>query len=168
MSEEKFFITGLMVSNELDIKEGIEIVNDELRTIKLSSHIYDFDFSDYYKEEFGEGLKKVILVGDKIQVDELSNIKNNSNSIEKQYRKDGGRTMNIDPGFITLSKLALYTTKNYSSSIPIDDKINCVLELIYHNGSFIPLNWTYPDFEDLIPFFNSVRENYIKRVDDNI
>jgi len=164
MKESKFFITALMASKKT-IKEAIRIVNDEMREIHLSSGIYDFNYTDYYSDEFGSDLKKVILIGGKIEIDELSTIKYRSIEIEADYSNKNRRTMNIDPGFLTLSNLVLYSTKEYSSSIPLNERINVVLELIYHGGSYQALEWTYPDYSALIPFFNTVREHYIKRVE---
>ena len=40
------------------------------------------------------------------------------------------------------------------------------LTLVFHRGSFRPLEWTYRDYSspEVIDFFNRERENYKKRI----
>jgi hypothetical protein len=167
MRENRYFICGLMIANTIDISKAIEIVNSKISRVFFTSNIYNFDYSTYYKNEFGDNLKKILLVGERLEIETLNSLKILSNKIETQYKIDDKRTINIDPGFMTLSKIVLYTTKKYAASIPINEEINAIIELVFENSSYQPLNWTYPDYSKLIPFFNSVRKNYIKRLKNN-
>lgn len=76
------------------------------------------------------------------------------------------RTINIDPGYVSLTKLVLFTTKNRSHRIYIDEGIYADLELQFSNKSFRALPWTYPDYKTdaYIEFFNSVRSAYLGQV----
>ena len=72
------------------------------------------------------------------------------------------RRVNIDPGYISLDKLVLFTTKNYSHRIYLNEGIYAEVTLKFERKSFVPLPWTYPDYKTLeyIDFFNKIRETY--------
>jgi hypothetical protein len=89
-------------------------------------------------------------------------IKLRTNRIENDHLQDGKRQINIDPGYISLERLVLATGKNYSHRIYLSKGIYVDLSLIFHKGSFVPLQWTYKDYAspENIAFFNNVRERY--------
>ena len=158
-------ISGLLYSSETLIKEVESILINEFGPIDLQSDVFPFNLTDYYVEELGEGiLRKYISFEKLIDIVRLPDIKIWTNEIEKNFSdKDSGkRKINIDPGYLTLSKMILATTKNYSHRIYLRDGIYAEVTLHYHNKSFTPWNWTYPDYklEKTINFFNKVREIY--------
>ena len=77
------------------------------------------------------------------------------------------RTVNIDPGYITLSKLVLASTKDYSHRIYIGKGIYAETTLRFIHGSFKPIDTTYPDYRTqlAIDFFNRTRD-FLKRDTD--
>ena len=89
-------------------------------------------------------------------------IKRTTNKIENGYLQDGKRQVNIDPGYISLERLVLATGKNYTHRIYLSKGIFADLTLIFHKGSFSPLQWTYEDYAspEIIAFFNDVRDRY--------
>ena len=72
--------------------------------------------------------------------------------------------VNIDPGYVTLSKLVLATTKDYSHRIYIGKGIYGEVTLQYTKGTFTPFPHTYPDYQTriAIEFFNQVRD-FVKK-----
>jgi hypothetical protein len=81
----------------------------------------------------------------------------------EQARSAGGRrTANIDPGYLLLERLVLATGKNYSHRIYIGRGIYADLTLIYRDGAYRALPWTYPDYagEPLRRFLTAVRRKY--------
>ena len=90
-----------------------------------------------------------------------------SNLIEKEFLEETeyglSRKVNIDPGYITLSKLVLASTKDFSHRIYIGKGIYAETTLRYVNGTFGAIDTTYPDYQTqlAIEFFNSCRE-YLK------
>jgi hypothetical protein len=70
-----------------------------------------------------------------------------------------GRTVNIDPGYVTLSKVILATTKDYSHRVYLRDGIFAEVTLYYKDGAFRPHVFTYRDYvePEAIKFFTRTR-----------
>lgn len=67
---------------------------------------------------------------------------------EQGFATNGRRTVNIDTGLITLENFLLATTKNYSHRVFIGEDIFADLTYQFVHGSFEPLPWCYPDYQD--------------------
>jgi len=107
-----------------------------------------FDHTDYYIEEMGSDLRRRIVAFRRfLDPADLAAIKLASNEMEEGRRDARGkRRVNIDPGFLAADKLVLATTKNYSHRIYLGRGIFADLTLLYRDGSYSPLEWTYPDY----------------------
>jgi hypothetical protein len=118
-----------------------------------------FTYTDYYREEMGEGLfRSWVSFHGFVEPDSLPQAKLTTNRIEEEFaRPDGTRTVNLDPGLIDEAKLILASTKNFAHRIYLGHGIYAEVTLIYREGSFRSLPWTYPDYADQRPFFEAVR-----------
>ena len=142
--------------------------------IDLESDVYPFTFTDYYDKEMGESLQKQIVSFERlIDKNELAAKKRRSNEIEEEFARGDGdswhRRVNIDPGYVTDSKLVLASTKNFSHRIYLGEGIFAEVTLRYVRvKGFEPFEWTYPDYRtDLLrSFFESVRQRYMEQVRD--
>ena len=56
------------------------------------------------------------------------------------------RSVNLDPGMLTLGRLMLASTKDNAQRIPLRDGIYAEITLLYRKGKFEALPWTYPDY----------------------
>ena len=133
----------------------------------LVSPIFDFHHTNYYEEEFGSDLKKMFFsFRDLKTLTNIYKIKLFTNRIENNFKTCSKRQVNIDPGFISHSKLALFTTKDYSHRIYLHDGIFAEVTLKYEQNSFAPWPWTYPDYKtkEYIEFFNKVRMLYCENM----
>lgn len=122
---------------------------------------YFSELTAYYRPEMGENLfKKFILLKDAVSLENAYQAKLQSNEWEKQFITDGRRSVNIDPGFLTLFNFSLLTTKGFSHRIYLAHGIWSELTLIYKGGRFVIQPWTYPDYqtEDALTFFSHFRE----------
>lgn len=129
----------------------------------FESDILDFVHTDYYHEEFGKDLKRQMLSFKKlISLKNIYKVKLRTSALERKFSKLGKRTVNIDPGYIDLSKLVLFSTKDYSHRIYLDNGIFSEVTLFYKDKSFNGWPWTYPDYgsKAYIDIFNSVRQIY--------
>jgi len=124
-----------------------------------------FDSTDYYFSEFGRPLERKLicfkrLVGRK----DIAGIKLKAIRIEDRLRRNGKRTVNIDPGYITEAKLVLLTTKDYTHRVHVGRCIFAESTLFFRDGTFNPWPWTYPDYarRELISYFNGVRDIYVE------
>jgi len=71
-----------------------------------------------------------------------------TNEIENQFLSDdGGRRINIDPGYLDSAKLVLVSTKNFSHRVYLDKGIYGEVTLIYSGDNFHPLPYTFPDYK---------------------
>jgi len=135
--------------------------------IDFESQILDFVHTDYYEKEFGKKLKRGFVSFQKlISPDELSAIKITTNKIEVRLSHQKLRRINIDPGYLDLSKLVLATTKDYKHRIYLSQGIWAEVTLFYQGNTFRPWEWTYPDYqtEAYTNIFNSIRKIYVEQV----
>ena len=162
-------VAGITFSENEVLKHTVTSLEDEFGQIEFKSAAFDFDMTDYYTTEMGENLSKIFCAfKNPIEPGVLPDIKLKTNEIELRFaRRDKEnplRTVNIDPGYITLSKLVLASTKDYSHRIFIGKGIYAETTLRFLHGSFMPIDTTYPDYRTplTIDFFNRARD-YFKR-----
>jgi hypothetical protein len=130
---------------------------------------YNFNHTDYYREEMGRNLKKRMISFEKlIKAENLPVIKITANNLEQEFSEDNKRRINLDPGYITPEKLILATTKDYSHRIYLNKGIFGDLHLTWQKHHFQPNSWTYPDYREhfILQFFEMVRENYLAQLGD--
>ncbi len=144
--------------------------------IDMESGFQPFDYTSYYRDEMGDGLKQILISFEKIILpDQLSNIKINSNKLELLFTTDGEslneaivkkRKVNLDPGYLTLSKFILASTKDGPSRIYLKQGIYAEITLRFMNSTYHPHEWTYQNYQTelYISFLNKVREQYKKDI----
>ncbi|OQY02449.1 MAG: GTP-binding protein [Desulfobacteraceae bacterium 4572_130] len=164
---KKPYKAKLIISIFMNTKE---IFNDILPFLKkyfgdidIISSWFDFNYTNYYYMEMGSPLfRRVIVFKDLIEQNILAEIKETTNFLEKKWKKKEKRKINIDPGFLVLSRFVLATGKDYSHRIYLGKRIYADLTLIYKNGKYRTLDWTYPDYahEKMINFLGKVRKKY--------
>lgn len=129
--------------------------------IDYESEIFDWNFTKYYNDELGENIKKKFIFFKKlINPDEIVKIKLETNKIEDKYSKNSKRKINLDPGYLTHSKVLLATAKDYSHKIYIGKGIYGDVVLTFRNKTFEPHVYTFRDFrtKEYIELFNKMRE----------
>ncbi len=160
-------ITGLLFT---DIEKYSAVKNSLSRlfgTIDFESEELDFTYTSYYNEEMGPGIKRAFLSFERlVDLENICGVKIKTNRIEKQTLKLGKRTINIDPGYLNLAKLVLFSTKDYSHRIYLDKGIFAESTLAYKDNSFDFWPWTYPDYKsaEYTNIFRSIRAIYKKQI----
>ena len=122
-----------------------------------------FDRTRYYEKEMGWPLRRrFVSFKPLIRPEAIVDIKLQTNELEKRSLQEGRRKVNIDPGYVALERLVLATGKNYTHRIHLLKGIYADLTLVFHQGSFQTLPWTYRDYADplVIGLFNDIREHY--------
>ncbi len=118
-------------------------------TVYRRSSPFLFSYSDYYEPEMGHPLVKEFVVYDGFfEVERAVAVKWQAMELEQQFSFSGRRRVNIDPGYLTLAKLVLTTTKNYDHRIYLGRGIYGDVQLRYRKGQFVFNPWTYPDYRD--------------------
>ncbi|MDD4956022.1 MAG: DUF4416 family protein [Candidatus Omnitrophica bacterium] len=134
------------------------------------SRMFPFDYTDYYEEELGGGLRRKLICFERnVDIASAPDIKIHTNRVEERLSRGGRRTVNIDPGYVTEAKLVLLTTKDYNHRIYVGKNIYAECTLHFRKGTFTPWPWTYPDYAsgDLVGYFNLVREIYMREIRNN-
>lgn len=122
----------------------------ETRFKKSFSYIPEFNpLAEYYSKEMGRPLSRIFFLTTELYPrDTLLEVKLESLKWENSWAQDEKRRVNIDIGFLSLENFLLATTKNYSHRVYLGQNIFADLTYYFHQGSFQPFNWTYPDFVD--------------------
>ena len=120
--------------------------------IDFETELWPFVSTDYYQAELGEDVKRqFVFFGELVSVERLAEIKRLTNDLEFRICDDlalphACRPVNIDPGYITLSKLVLASTKDHSHRICLQRGIYAEVTLRFHAGAWERWPWTYPDY----------------------
>jgi hypothetical protein len=153
------------------IDASIKEMEERFGSVDWVSEILPFDRTRYYEREMGWPLyRRFISFVKLIMPESIADIKLITNELEKAHLDKEKRTINIDPGYLTLERLVLATGKNYSHRVYLSKGIYADLTLIFHHGTFKPLSWTYPDYADerAISLFNRLRSEYLQRLREGV
>ena len=149
--------------------EALDAARDYIQNtwggVALVSPDYSFQETDYYEAAMGRDLiKRFYAVDHLADPAQLADWKLQSNRWEAAYAKmaavEESRPLNIDPGYLTLAKLVLATTKDHAHRIYLRDGIYAEVTLSYHQRRWRSHPWTFPDFrrEDYHSFLSQCRD----------
>ena len=154
-------ICAVTFAPDIDLDDVVFSLEGAYGLVDSRSSIIEFDHTDYYLAEMGPDLKKVLLGFDyPFKAENLWIAKKTANDIESIFARGGKRRVNLDPGYLETSKLVLASTKNFSHRIYLNEGIYAEVTLIFADGEFQKLPWTYPDYldEQFIEFLTKTRE----------
>jgi len=162
-------VVSLLTGDPALLAEVKGALSQEFGPIDLESELLPFDHTDYYAPEFGPGLERQIVTFEKlVDPGRLPYIKRWTNDLEGSLARDGKRRVNIDPGYISLGKLVLASTKNHAHRLYLGQGIYGESTLSYQRGHFRPWPWTYPDYagDAYSALFEQIRERYKAQLRD--
>lgn len=139
-------------SNNIElIEESLGMLEKIFGLIDMSSDYIPFDKTKYYEREFGKDLvRKIVFFENLISPENIVEVKLKSVSLEVKYTTDCKRKVNIDPGYLALSRVVLTTGKDYAHRIYLNKGVYADLTYIYKKGEgYISLPWTYPDYSSM-------------------
>ena len=131
------------------------------------SEVFDFPDAESYRETMGTGLKRQFFVCEERREQGcLGEVKRGAIELEKQIiaKRPGpvDRPINIDPGIINDCRIILASTKDYSHRIYRGAGIWEEITLMYRDGAYRELPWTYRDFKN--PGYHEFFEVFRNRV----
>lgn len=147
--------------------------------VQRESPRFAFVETRYYEPTMGSDLKKVFFTFQQpFDPERLVEIKLATNCWEEEYaalaknqaRFDGSaesktgpiptRPLNLDPGYLTLGKLVLASTKDFAHRIYLSRGIYAEVTLQYRHHRWEHHQYTFPDYrrEDYQKFFSECRE----------
>jgi hypothetical protein len=159
---------GFIYKDEDIVDKAIKVLKEKWGEIDLEAGPFPFDFTDYYEEEMGENLKKRFISFEALLTpDESYEWKLFTNSIEENFSEGGKRKVNIDPGYIDMAKVVLFSTKNFYHRIYLGKGIFAEVTLYYTKGKYEFFPWTYPDYKtkEYTDFFLKLREVYSSQIE---
>lgn len=137
--------------------------------IALASPQFEFSETDYYEPTMGPGLRKCFFaLARPMDPASLVDRKIETNAWEAEYAERGGhaeaRPLNLDPGYLTLAKLVLATTKDHAHRLYLSRGIFAEVTLTYKDRRWRHRDWTFPDYRrgDYQQFFAECRD-YLRR-----
>ncbi len=138
--------------------------------IENESPRFDFAETSYYDATMGTRLKKVFWTFQRpFEPSEMVEIKLLTNAWEEEYASAAqhgeSRPLNLDPGYLTLGKLVLASTKDFAHRIYLSRGIYAEVTLQYRHHCWEHHRYTFPDYRraDYQQFFSHCREG-LKRM----
>lgn len=140
-------LVSVLAQNEDLALGAADRLETEFGPLDLSSFWISFAHSQYYRAEMGDGLGRYIFFFSAPLARELLvDAKLFTDALEKEYTVNGGRRVNLDPGYLALEHLILASTKAVPHRPYLGRGIYADLTLVYECGQYIPLRWSYPDY----------------------
>ncbi len=126
---------------------------------------FPFTETGYYRATMGDPLQRCLMSFERpAALDALPELKRWTNDLEARFpgrpEFPVPRPVNIDPGYVTLGKLVLASTKDHAHRLYLGEGIYGEVTLWYRNGRWETWPWTYPDYasERFRSYFHLVRE----------
>jgi hypothetical protein len=161
--EPAMLFIGMLYADSAVFNPVEQILKRAFGETSLVSRASTWEYSEHYREEFGWPLtRKFVFFRDVIDPESLPDIKVKSNEIEDAFSIDNKRRINLDPGYLTLSKIVLASTKNYAHRIYLRNGIYGEITLYYQDGMFRPHLFTYRDYQEksCLELFTHAREMF--------
>jgi len=135
--------------------------------IALTGPTIEFRNTAYYEATMGTGLLKCYWAFTLFQEpDQLAQVKRKTIELEQEIINTGQfpeiRPLNLDPGFLSLGKFILATTKDQAHRVYLHGGIFAEVTLRFHDGEFEPRPWTYSDWQlpQVLEFLKQARRLY--------
>jgi hypothetical protein len=161
------FIAAVTYKNQVFLIETKKALESRYGRIDLESAPFAFNHTQYYEKEMGPNLMKQLFSFDALNArEELIEFKLFSLQLEKKFSEADRRRVNIDPGYLELSKLVVSSTKNFDHRIYLGRGVYGDVQLRYRQGQFVANEWTYPDYrsQDVLNFLIEVRSIYFEKL----
>lgn len=162
------FFMGVLYSPQTNLEELAQILKESFGTLESPSQVFSFHQTDYYTHEMGQNLSRIFFALEKlIHPSELPKLKKHSIQIENAfYKKNGKRSVNLDPGYLDSVKIILASTKKGGHKISLTKDIYADMVLDFYKGNFRFFEWSFPDFKSDIywGYFLELRRNFLNKV----
>jgi len=160
-------VCAVLAAREAWLEAAGLMLEERLGPVDLAGEVWPFDFTDYYAAEMGHPLlRRMFSFRNLVGPADLAEVKRATNGMEAEVARSlpeaPVRPVNLDPGYVDGARLVLATTKDCGHRIYIGSGIYAEVTLRWHKGSFVPCDWTYPDYrtERYRRFFGRVRALY--------
>ncbi|MEW6586149.1 MAG: DUF4416 family protein [Nitrospirota bacterium] len=147
--EPALLFVGTLYSRPGIFEQARDLLERNFSSILFVSSSMPWDYSSYYRDELGWPIfRRFIFFKDIVDPGALADVKLKTNSLEETLSVEGKRSINLDPGYLTLSRIVLASTKNYSHRIYLGKGIYGEVTLVYRENTYQPHLFTYRDYRD--------------------
>jgi hypothetical protein len=147
--EKALLFLGLLFACKEVIESTLPLVRERFGDILIESHESAWSHSHYYDKELGTPVfRRFIFFNSLFDASTLPDIKLETNSLEDEFSNNGKRRINIDPGYITSSKVVLASAKDYSHRLYLGKGIYGEVALYFQGNRFNPMPYTYQDYKE--------------------
>lgn len=146
-----------------NLERAYHLLEEAFSPLDFRGAFFPFQSSDYYAPEMGEGLLRgMVSFRDLVGPGELAALKIRARGLEDTLRREGGRTVNIDVGYLDMFKFVLASFKGRSNKIYLSDGVWADWIMRFESGTFKAFAWTFPDFKSGIydADLKTIRSNY--------
>jgi hypothetical protein len=146
-------LVALLYRNRTTLDAALERLALRFGELELQSPAYPFEQTQYYDDEMGQALQRGFVTYRQLaDPAALSTWKHAANALEQELSRTHNpegfrRPINIDPGYLTGSKLVLASTKDFAHRIYLQDGIFAEITLYYRKGLWEHHRCTFPDFK---------------------
>ena len=143
------YLAAILLQQDLDPDEELfPALEGLLGRIDYRGTAHQFDVSDYYEDEMGPVLVRLIVSFEPLESPtNLVRVKLDTTVIEERFADETGRNVNIDPGYMDYHKVVLASFKQGPQKIYLDDGVYADPIMLFQHGDFMKLPWTFPDFK---------------------
>ncbi len=166
----KFFFAVAAAGPVLETVQSI--LEPSFGTLDPPSPAYCFsDFSTYYDAESGGPVWKYLIgLRELLPCDHIVSVKLAAERLqwEQAAADEQGprRRFNLDPGYVNGWQVVLATVKNHGHRLYLGRGVFGEVTLLFRDGAFQPLPWTYPDYRTplVLEYLGRMRADYLRRL----
>lgn len=162
-------VIPILYSNAQLFNKCKNILVENFGNIDYISDEIPFNFTDYYNNEMGTPITRIFISFNKlIKPEELVSIKKWTNKLELELSIENKRKVNLDPGYLTLAKFILATTKDFQHRIYMGNGIYEEVTLYYKNKQWTHHEFTFPDYrtETYKKILTDIRNIYYEQLNE--
>lgn len=145
-------IVGMLSARPELLATAAERLRREYGPLDITGELMNWEFTHYYDEQMGTGLYRQFVAAEPlISPEAIGPIKQATNQMEAEFAAaaaPGGppRPVNLDPGYVTESKLVLASTKDYAHRIYLGGGVFAEVTLTHARGRWMAHEHTFPDY----------------------
>lgn len=147
--EKALLFLALLFAAQKVFDSSLPIFRERFGDILFESPESAWSHSHYYDRELGTPVfRRFIFFDTLFDASTLPEIKLETNDLENAFSREGKRKINIDPGYVTSSKVVLASAKDYSHRLYLGRGIYGEVALYFQKNRFHPMPYTYQDYRE--------------------
>jgi len=142
-------LAAVLAGRGFDLERRLfPMLEERFGRIDYRGTAHPFDGTDYYEDEMGPSLGRLVISFEPLcEATDIVQVKLDTAAIEEDLSGDGGRRVNIDPGYMDYYKIILASFKEGPQKVYLGRGVYADPILLFFEGEYGPLPWTFPDFK---------------------